>query len=665
MPLPTPEPGPLSGWRLALDRAPQSLSVVLLFAIPFLTQTAGTDILFPKWALTQALVGLMASIWLLETFLKGRMIFVRSKALVALLAFLLWSGATILLSPYSQAALSNWIDFLCIPLWYILLTFTCLESWRAENLLIVFLVSGLGSSLWAAGQALGIGEGPLLSLVHERFGGRVTAGMGDPGALAGYLQMVWPLALALLLRAERLASKVFWSLLLVSALSALFWTGSAAGWVGLLTGSILFAFFTWKDKDRQAFRWSILLGMVLILSALLSPVPGERKGFLNIKGAEAQVQSQIWIGALDIIKEHPLKGAGFGTFAAAFPSHRPSSLAVVQRGQSSEVAHAGNWALECLVGTGLVGFFLLLAFWYFVLAQWWKLYSANAIPKILGTGVFAAFGAVVADNLFDANAFLPSTLVPLLFLAAFPVALSRRFYRMEGFPIQLREIDLSGVKIYLLPLLVLAVGALLQQSGRAFERQAADVQLKTAMVLSREGKWDEALSRYEKVFHLDPSNLQANYSRAKIYSARGTEGDAEKALADLEAVGRVKPDHLQVHFDKGQILRRLGRNEESKAEMKRAIQLDPLLIFLWDDFKEARRLSTARKFAAALPLYQKMVLDYPNCVPLLTDYARCLLMTQRFPEAIGVYQKVRELDPGNREIPANIGNLSSIIPPDR
>src|SRR4029077_19044402 len=134
------------------------------------------------------------------------------------------------------------------------------------------------------------------------------------------------------------------------------------------------------------------------------------------------------------------------------PSYRPISLIMKQPQRSYGVSHVHNWVMEWTAETGLIGLALLLAFWFFVLAQWWKLYSANAIPKALAAGVFAAVAAVGVDNLFDMNSYLPSTRIPLLFIAALPVALSQRFYKMEGFPIQLRRFDLSPYKIFFLPI---------------------------------------------------------------------------------------------------------------------------------------------------------------------------------------------------------------------
>jgi tetratricopeptide (TPR) repeat protein len=104
-------------------------------------------------------------------------------------------------------------------------------------------------------------------------------------------------------------------------------------------------------------------------------------------------------------------------------------------------------------------------------------------------------------------------------------------------------------------------------------------------------------------------------------------------------------------------LNRLNRLQESNAEMKKAVQLDPGLIIQLTDYKKARQLADVRRFKEALVIYRKLVLDYPTCVPALVDYANCLVMVKKISEAVSVYQRVLVLDPTNNEA---LNNLKAI-----
>ncbi|HEY5038246.1 MAG TPA: tetratricopeptide repeat protein, partial [bacterium] len=355
-----------------------------------------------------------------------------------------------------------------------------------------------------------------------------------------------------------------------------------------------------------------------------------------------------------------LTGTGFGTFEAAYPSYRPLSLMMRQSQRSYEVDQAHNWVLEWAAETGLVGLALLIWFWVMILFQWWKLFSANAIPRALGAGVFAAFAGIAANNLFDVNSHLPTTLVPLLFLAAFPVALSNRFHHLEGFPIRISEFDLSKTSIYLLPVVVLVAASSIHQIKTSFENQLADIQLKNAMTLSQQKKWDEAIPVYDRVLQLDKNNVMAMYFRGSAYFDRGNPGDNEKALWDYWAVSSIQPDYVLIHFKKAQVLDRLGKPEESKKEMKRAISLDPQLIFQVGEFKKAGQLAAAGKFTDAFDIYQKMVFDYPTCVPLLVDEGSCWVRLKKYRPAIAVYKTALGLDPQNQEAHQNLAAVQNL-----
>ena len=650
---------PLGGWRMALDKAPQFLSVMLVFLVPLLTQLEGADPIFLKWTVTQFLVFLMLGAWLLRIALDGRIAWVYSKALLALFALMVWLLATVLLSPYEPLAWLKLRDFLCYPLWYLLLTFTCVELWRAENLLITFLVTGLASCLWAIGQALGWGSGEWLNIVQTQFGGRVAAGFGDPESLAGYLLMIWPLALALLLRAVSGVSRAFWALIVISSLVSLLWTGSKAGWSGFVAGLLVFGFFVLKDRQEKAYQWLGLLLVFLVLSFFLGPMAPRLRDMASPKSGSLQVHRTVWKGVMEMIQERPLQGTGFGTFSAAYPSHRPISLRLRPTQRKIEVDHARNWVLEWTAETGLVGLGLLFTFWFFVLAQWWKLYSANAVPKPLVVGVFAALTGVAVDGLFEMNCFLPSTLVPLLFLAAFPVALSQRFFRMPQYPIQYKVWDLAAYRLYLLPLLVAAIALIFQQIGTVFTRQMADVQLKKAVTLSMAKKWKEAIPLYDHILTLDPGNLKARYFRGSAYFDSGEPEGLEKALWDFNGLAHYSPDYDRVHFAKARVLKTEGRSDESEAEMKRAIQLDPLLVLQLEDYRTARKWIDDKKFKEAIAVYQKLLLDYPTCVPVLVDEAKCLATLERRDEAMALYREVLKLDPDDPEAAAQLKALAA------
>jgi O-antigen ligase len=652
----------VNGWKLALDRAPLFLSVLLLFVLPFITQLNSVDSIGIKAVLARIIVFLILGAWVLRIHLSGQVLGVATTAFWPLLLLSLWSTGTLFFSPFQALGWPALWAALYLPLWYLLLTQTCAEVWRAENLIITFLMAALGTSLWAIGQGLGMNSGPWGEIVKSEFQGRVTAGLGNPDFLAGFLLTAWPLALALLLRATSVWAKALWAFTFVMILSALVLTQSMAGWLGAVAGLLVFAFFFfWRHEEAKKTRFGwIVLALLLALLTALSPLKNRLVDLRSPQNESVQFREQVWKGAFDLIKAHPLTGTGFGTFVAAYPPYRPESLMLHQAQRSYQVDHAHNWVLEWTAEEGWAGLGLLLFFWAGILAQWWKLYSAKAIPKSLGAGAFAVFTGVAVDNFFDMNGSLPSTLIPLLFVAALPVALSSRFAHLPGFPVRAKIWKINKPKIYVWPLSLLAAVLILAQVHSAMLQQISDGVLKRAEDFSRDKQWDQAIPLYTWVTGVERSSDEAFYFRGSSYLDRGALGDASLALADFDAVQTREPDYLLVHLKKAEAFNQLSRISEAHLEMTQAVRLDPVLIFQDPDFKRAQGLTAKREYKEALPLYQKLLFDYPACVPLLLNTANTMVECGQTASAIDLYQKVLIYDPGDSDALSNIASVKSL-----
>ena len=645
----------VNGWKLALDRAPLFMSVLLLFILPFITQPDSADPIEVKALLAQIVVFLMLGAWALKVYLSGQWTAVYTTSFIPLLLLVIWIAGTLFFSPFASVGRHSFFSDLYLPLWYLLLTQTCVEVWRAENLIITFLMAAFGTSLWAIAQALGFDHGVWGTIVAQSFQGRVTAGLGNPEFLAGFLLTAWPLALALLLRASSKSAKFLWAMILVTAWIALVLAQSKAGWLGGVVGLVTFAFFYfWKSQDiLLARRWFIGLALLLVILTLATPLKNRLSGLLDPQNESIQFREQVWKGTWEMIKSHPVMGTGWGTFETAYPPYRPEALMLNQKQRSYEVEHAHNWVLEWVAETGFVGLGLLLFFVAAVCFQWWKLYAAKAIPAALGAAAAAVFAGVKVDNFFDVNSTLASTLVPLLFVSALPVALSNRFVQIPGFPVRAKIWNLKDYKIYLAPVTLLIVLLMMAGVNRAMDGQITGAILKKAEAYSQASQWDQAINLYTRAIHIDPSNVEAIYFRGASYLDRDSVGDAGLALADFEVVQTLKPDYVLTHFKKALALKKLNRLPEAQVEMNQAVLLDPELIDQDPDFLKAEGMVSKRDYKKALPLYQKLVLDYPACVPLLINTANTMVECGLTAPALDLYNRVLVYDPDNSDALSN------------
>ncbi len=105
----------------------------------------------------------------------------------------------------------------------------------------------------------------------------------------------------------------------------------------------------------------------------------------------------IWIGALRMVRDHPLLGTGYGTFVQAWPQYQDDPALA-----GKPTAH--NVFLNFAAETGLLGLAAFLTFLGAGFAGLWRrIRSSRGDPQVDGLWValFAAIVAIIVQQLFD------------------------------------------------------------------------------------------------------------------------------------------------------------------------------------------------------------------------------------------------------------------------
>ncbi|HXY23356.1 MAG TPA: tetratricopeptide repeat protein [Candidatus Acidoferrum sp.] len=101
----------------------------------------------------------------------------------------------------------------------------------------------------------------------------------------------------------------------------------------------------------------------------------------------------------------------------------------------------------------------------------------------------------------------------------------------------------------------------------AIEPDVAENYEQLAMLYSRMGRDADAEKAFQDAIQRDPKMAGAHFGLAKLHMKQ--EKYAE-ALRSIDIAVRLTPDNQNVHFLRGQVLKRLGREQESRAEMAKA-----------------------------------------------------------------------------------------------
>ncbi len=287
-------------------------------------------------------------------------------------------------------------------------------------LLIAVMLTGCGEALWGLLQLYGYTNSQ-----HHLF--RSTGSFFNPGPYAGYLAVIWPIALYYLLRDWRAWTATFdrklicyrlrWgvaSIAFVCMLLMLPATMSRAAWIATAASSMVilglyFFKIQWRSYFKKNKRWSkmkwLSLGLVTVTFVGLSGM-----GLYHLKKDSADGRALIWNVSMDMLEKNWIN-YGLGHFAGSygkaqeryFSEGRGSEW---EKSVAGEPEYAFNEFIQIAIELGVLPLILLLF----------------AVLYAIRTGIrnrrFAVVGALVGLFTFAAFSY-PFSLIPFLILLIF------------------------------------------------------------------------------------------------------------------------------------------------------------------------------------------------------------------------------------------------------
>jgi O-antigen ligase len=439
-----------------------------------------------------------------------------------------------------------------------------------------------------------------------KYGGRASGTYISPNHLAGFLEMLLPLALSYTLVGRgRAMTKIFLGYAALAIIIGIAVTGSRGSWVACSLALIaLFAVLLFQRAHRLPAGLSLLLllsGGVwaiaqtnLFHSRINQTIVGGR---LNM-----DVRFVLWDTAVRMWRDHPWFGVGPGHYDHRYRAYRPSSVQL-------QPDYAHNDYLNLLADWGMVGSLIVwlgLVALGVGIARIWKhvrrredefgLSLSNKFAYVLG-GTIALLAllihATVDFNLqIPANAIIAVTLVALL-SSHWRFATERYWF----------SVQLPGRLVASAGLLAAAV-YLGQQEVR----------------LGREWVWLDRAARapelsleraafLEKAGTIEPKNFATAYQLGEIYRVnvfRGVGDDeafTERAIAAYQRGIKNHPFDGDYYLGWGMCLDFAGRHAEAENVFLQANELDPNGYFVAAHV--GRHFVETAEYAAARPWLER------------------------------------------------------------
>jgi len=167
--------------------------------------------------------------------------------------------------------------------------------------------------------------------------------------------------------------------------------------------------------------------------------------------------------------------------------------------------------------------------------------------------------------------------------------------------------------------------------------------------LARLGRLDEAVESYERALAIDPDHREALIN---LMMALNDLNRPEEALVRGEQALAVKGDDVDLLYQCALMLARLQRFGNALACYEQMLMLKPDSIEAL--VGKASILTHNWRFAESLVVLEQALSIRANDVDILSRRAYAHGRLQRLDEACAGYERVLAMDPGNRQVPAEL-----------
>lgn len=168
--------------------------------------------------------------------------------------------------------------------------------------------------------------------------------------------------------------------------------------------------------------------------------------------------------------------------------------------------------------------------------------------------------------------------------------------------------------------------------------------------LTIQGKYEEALTYFEKAAESNPDDADAWYGLGSCYIGLDRPDDA---IAAYKRPIERDPDNAVAHFVLAMYYKTIGQYAQVIPSLQEVIRIDPTNVGA--RFELGRAYGAMQLTTEQIGTYREILDRQPDHVPTLIDLAMALGNIGRLKEAMALFTKARGLQPDNALIHYNMG----------
>ncbi|MDR1582342.1 MAG: O-antigen ligase family protein [Prevotellaceae bacterium] len=435
---------------------------------------------------------------------------------------------------------------------------------------LFIILTGLVEAVWGLRQLYGFE-----SSQHNLF--KLTGSFFNPGPYAGYLAVVFPLALLYALRLSPIVLRLISAIACIAILLVLPAAMSRASWLAVVAGSAVVVYEGLRVKPAMTKRMKWIAGIVVVLLLLSASV-----GMYFLKKDSADGRALTWKISLQTVAKHPF-GVGLGNFPSAYGETQAAYFASGQATETEQLVagnpeYGFNEYLQIAVESGIIA---LVIFMVIIISTFRSMLQAKS---------WGMMGSFVSLSVFSAFSY-PFSVLPFLIVFVFLLAASSVQWNTDntgrtdlyGFsPSGSNYLKISGYPPHPCHLrsIVLAFLCLLVTAFCLYKQYPvykAYRQWKTSQIYYHAGLFKDTAKSYEALYPYLNDQIRFLFEYAQCLSKSG---QPEKSNEVLLRATQISCDPMLYNI-MGKNYQIMKQYEQAETVFIKATQLVPSRLYPW------------------------------------------------------------------------------------
>jgi O-antigen ligase/Flp pilus assembly protein TadD len=471
---------------------------------------------------------------------------------------------------------------------------------------------------------------------------RIWSSFGNPNFFAGYLVMILPLIVSLIMRTRAL-KKLALIAVLLGGLYCLVFTYSRSGCVGIVVAGFVYMLLVANSRMRKYLLSLASILLLLLIAVVAISIAGRDSAVesihpqtgwfstvgnvlstrIDVNDPNVKARVDYMKVAVKMFKLRPLTGFGPDTFSILWRKYMPADVTMFTTNRLANPGYAHSELLQVLATGGLVG----ACGYLYVLVRMFTVglstVKVSAENKYRTAALVSSLAGIVAANQFSFHS--PVTATYLWFLGGYSAVVAGTTEKRYVVPEKARELGSAVLLAVIFFCLVFTMRTYVAE--QSFPR---------GLYFESKHMFDTAIRYYKTAISNNPYEQTYYQNLGKIYIARASEeANKENKIKFLEFSVKSYHKHVTLVPQDALSWNGLGIAQMNLAEVTG---------------QSAYYRDAERSFRAAIGQAPQFLEPYINL-------GSQLYMTGKKQEAVSVYKEALEIDSREPLIYFNMGNM--------